>query len=157
MDQQGIHVEFTITGISRDLFTSILGWMGEGFEPFFPIMTGAWGLLETASFTLAMIGAGFAALLIRRMLGDRSTDGILAPDIRAGVKDLRDRSEQAPAPAVEISGKQSAVALAPAIAASRSVSFISRIGLYYVALSLAVCWLFGTGDLGVLAAFSVGS
>lgn len=74
MDTQGVHVEFTITGLSRDVFRSLLEWIWNGLEPLFPIVTGAWSFGQTALIAAPIVALLIVCDLIRRRARQRVPD-----------------------------------------------------------------------------------
>lgn len=171
--REEVNVEFTISGLSKDTFSALMGWVWDLVEPAFPIITGAWGLAQTLYFASAIAGVALAARLIRYLSeGGGSNEPV--PD-GLGVKAARIH-KHSPEPAqraMNFAQLQGTITAAPDTAgASNEVSkaaavaliffrrllvFISRMGLNYLLLSVLVCIFFGAGDLQILdVVFGIG-
>lgn len=173
MQGESIHVEFSFTGISRDIFRSILEWMWEAIQPAFPIITGEWSVVQTVYFSAAIAGVALTVRLIRYL----SEGGGYGEREPAGLADttsvISARSQEHARPAMISSHTHTGAATAPdtsgvsnevskvaslvLLFTHRSLTFISRMELNYLLLSLLIFVFFGTGDLQLLqVVFGIG-
>lgn len=173
MQGEGVHVEFSFTGISRDMLHAVLEWMWETVQPAFPIITGQWSVVQTVYFSAAIAGVALTARLIRYLhqgggSGERIPAGLAdttsvtsarsQEHAQAAMLSSHTHTGAATAPDTSgVSNEVSKVASLVLLFTHRSLGFISRMGLNYLLLSLLICVFFGTGDLQLLqVVFGIG-
>lgn len=172
----GVHVELTVEGLGRETFGNALGWVWDQVDFLFPVITGQWNFVE------AIIPAAILAGLVHLFrLIVHLTDGGRAEQIpRAlvtgpsnpqlatwrsyhrweGMLGLRS-AQMSHSPALDSMPEQPPPAPVRqrleildgcALLAHELFYSLTRFYVYYLALSVAACWIFGLGDLGTFFA-----
>lgn len=173
---QGVHIELTVEGLGRAAFHDTLGWIWEHVDFLFPIITGQWDYVD-AVFPVGIL-AGLACLF--RLILHLADGGRAAGLPRAFITDPHDSKLATWRPYNQWENKRpartEALAYSPALddvprqpppapvreridlldgfshMAYGLFYRLARLYIYYMALSLALCWLFGLGDLGTFFA-----
>ena len=168
--KEDIHVEVSISGLSKDVFGSMMSWIWEVVQPLFPVITGQWSLAETALIAatialLLMLCDGFRHLA-RKLREDEAA--ATAPDTAkvyghgstADVKSLQSLHLGQPHTAAAVVPASSGAATAKITRTApfvvplvcRPLGFLCRMALYYIVICLLIrlwpeVWavLFGIG------------
>lgn len=177
MNTDGVHVELTVEGLGRDAFGNAMGWIWDRVDVLFPVITGQWSFEEAV--IPAGILAGLALLF--RLIVHLADGGGAAQIPRALIVDPHDlklatwrshnqwervRSaradgttcympalasvpqQQPPAPVRE----RIEVLDGSAMLAHGLFYSLARFYVWYLLLSVLVCWIFGVGDLDIFFA-----
>ena len=165
--KEDIHLEVTISGLSRDMFGAVMDFLWDTVQPLFPVITGQWSLAETALIVapvalLLMVCDGFK-YLARKV----RQEGVEAATF--GTANIHGQSSTKEPQSLNLGKTHTAAAVVPTAPGAvgmaitrtapfvvpfvcRPFGFVCRMALYYIVICLLIrlwpeVWavLFGIG------------